>query len=62
MKWQNIIQDLVKNGYSQQGIGDEVGLSQVSISDLYTGKTKSTNYTAGEKLVALHKRVTEQPA
>jgi len=62
MNWKNIIQDLIDNGYSQKAIGETSGLSQASVSDLYVGKTKSTYYEAGVKLIALHKRVMRKAA
>lgn len=57
MNWKNIIQDLIDAGMTQSAIGNAIGISQASVSDLLTGKAKSTYYEAGELLVKLHRKV-----
>jgi IS30 family transposase len=55
MDWSLLIKELMDAGVTQTEIGLAAGLAQSTISDLHRGRLKSTEYSAGEKIVALHK-------
>lgn len=44
-------------GLSDSYIGDEIGMSRISVWRLRTGKHKSTSYEFGVKIANLHARV-----
>jgi len=54
MDWKALIADLVKSGLTQKQIGEAVGLSQPSVSDLARGRVASPTWEIGEALRRLH--------
>lgn len=57
MNWIEIMADLRNAGLSQDRIAKEIGITQASVSDIATGKTKTPRWETGTALLALHKRV-----
>lgn len=57
MNWTEIIADLRNAGLSQDRIAKEIGITQASVSDIATGKTKTPRWETGTALLAMHKRV-----
>lgn len=57
MDWKNIISDIqAALGLTQAQIAHKVGLSQVSISELASGKTGEPRFGAGSALLGLHRK------
>jgi predicted transcriptional regulator len=56
MNWTSIILDLQNRGFTQTEIAALCGVSQASISDLATGKTRDPSYLLGETLLRVHRR------
>lgn len=56
MTTNEIVKALLKSGLTQEQIADESGLSQTTISRLYTGKQQDTNLSDGMRLIALYER------
>ena len=54
MDFKSLIDALTRSGLTQQEIGEFVGLSQPSVSDIATGKTKQVSFDVGNKIVELH--------
>jgi predicted transcriptional regulator len=54
MNWKQIIHELMESGVTQAEIGTHIERSQGYISDLYSGRRKGLEYTAGQKLISLH--------
>lgn len=62
MDWKNIISELMQAGVSQVEIGNEIGLSQPSVSDIAAGKTKTdVRWGVGQRLIALHAKHCAHP-
>lgn len=61
MNWTTIISDLKTHYGSLEAIGQAVGLTKSTLSDLGRGLA-TTNYEAGCKLVDLHKKVMRKVA
>ena len=57
MNWIELMADLRNAGLSQDRIAKEIGITQASVSDIATGKTKTPRWETGSALVALHKKV-----
>ncbi len=57
MDWKLLIAELCAAGMTQTEIGERVGLSQSSVSDLVRGITRTVGWDTGNKLVRLHKRL-----
>lgn len=57
MNWIEIMADLRNAGLSQDRIAKEIGITQASVSDIATGKTKTPRWETGSALLAMHKRV-----
>ncbi len=55
MNWTKIIQDLIDSGMSELEIANSIGITQPSLNALKSGKSKSTRYEIGDKLVSLWK-------
>lgn len=53
--FQRIISDLVAVGWSERALARKFGVTQPSISQLKTGRTKQPKYDLGAALVRLHK-------
>lgn len=58
-KWQEIIAELKKAGWTQSAIGKECGVSQAAINQIKLGLTKEPSYSIGEKLIELLSATTE---
>lgn len=50
-----MIQDLIDAGMSELEIANSIGITQPSLNALKSGKSKSTRYEIGDKLVSLWK-------
>ena len=53
--FKRIIIDLVSVGWNERALGRKFGVTQPTISQLKTGKTKQPKYDLGAALVRLHK-------
>ncbi len=62
MDWKLLISSLMAAGVSQKEIGCEIGLSQAAVSDLYRGRTSRVEWSAGQRLIALHSKRSGAPA
>lgn len=60
--WPEVLRKIVATGLSQAEIARRVGLSQPTVSNLLSGKIKTTGYGYGVKIMALHKAVTRSRA
>lgn len=60
MDWENLIRELRAFGLTQEGIASAIGVTQPTISALATGKAKEPSFTVGDKLRALHKRMSRK--
>lgn len=58
-RWQEIIADLKKAGWTQTAIGKECGVSQAAINQIKLGSTKEPSHSIGEKLIELLNATTE---
>lgn len=58
-KWQEIIAELKKAGWTQTAIGKECGVSQAAINQIKLGLTKEPSHSIGEKLIELLNTTTE---
>lgn len=58
-KWQEIIAELKKAGWTQSAIGKECGVSQAAINQIKLGLTKEPSHSIGEKLIELLNATTE---
>lgn len=58
-KWQKIIAELKKAGWTQTAIGSECGVSQSAINQIKLGLTKEPAHSIGEKLIELLNSTTE---
>lgn len=54
MDWKKLIRELMESGVTQLQIAARLDISQGSISDIYTGRTATPNWTTGEALRNLH--------
>lgn len=54
MDWKNMIRELMESGVTQLQMAARLQVSQGTISDLYTGRTATPNWTTGEALRKLH--------
>ncbi|RKG47335.1 helix-turn-helix domain-containing protein [Acinetobacter cumulans] len=52
---------LTSQGYTQQKIGEETGISQSSISRILMGAQQSVQYEKGEALNALYQKLGNPP-
>jgi|26BtaG_2_1085354.scaffolds.fasta_scaffold14781_4 transcriptional regulator with XRE-family HTH domain len=59
-KWQEIIAELKKAGWTQAAIGKECGVSQAAINQIKLGLTKEPSHSIGEKLIKLLNATTEE--
>lgn len=59
-KWQEIIAELKKAGWTQTAIGNECNVSQSAINQLKLGQTKEPTHSVGEKMIELLNAVTEE--
>lgn len=59
-KWQEIIAELKKAGWTQTAIGNECGVSQAAINQIKLGLTKEPSHSIGEKLIELLNSTTEE--
>ena len=59
-KWQEIIAELKKAGWTQTAIGKECNVSQSAINQLKLGQTKEPAHSVGEKMIELLKESTEE--
>jgi DNA-binding Xre family transcriptional regulator len=55
MNWTKIIQDLLDSGLSEKFIATSCGITQPTLNALKSGKSKSTRYEIGDKLLSLWK-------
>lgn len=55
MNWTKIIQDLLDSGMSELEIANSCGIKQPTLNALKSGKSKSTRYEIGDKLISLWK-------
>ncbi len=60
--WQARIADLEAAGYSLTGIGQQIGLSPQSLSDIKQGRSRAPRGMAAVRLHALHKSLTDPEA
>ena len=60
MLWTQLIRELREAGLTQEDIAASIGVSQPSVSDLANGKTKNPSFEVGDKLRALHKRISRK--
>lgn len=61
MNWSEIIIDIKSFGLSQGEIAAECGISDGHVSDILHGRRgKRLGYSVGEKLIAMHKRVSRR--
>ena len=59
-KWQEIIAELKKAGWTQTAIGKECGVSQAAINQIKLGLTKEPSHSIGERLIELLNTTTEE--
>lgn len=63
MNWKTLISEVKAGlGITQAQIAQRVGISQVSVSDLETGRTREPSYSTGTALVALHRKARRRMA
>lgn len=55
MNAQQLVAELIDGGMTESGIGEVIGLSQAQVHRIKTGETKETNWSAGDRLISLHK-------
>ena len=53
--WSALLQEMQTAGMKQAEIAEAVGLSQASVSDLMSGKVKTTEYSRGLRILSAHK-------
>lgn len=59
-KWQEIMAELKKAGWTQTAIGAECGVSQSAINQIKLGLTKEPSHSVGEKIIELLNSTTEE--
>lgn len=53
--WSALLQEMQATGMKQAEIAESVGLSQASVSELMSGKVKTTEYSRGLRIIAAHR-------
>lgn len=53
--WKKLLTELLATGMTQSAIGDEIGVSQGTISHLLNGRIATVEWERGEKLIELHR-------
>ena len=53
--WAAILSEMVDSGMSQREVAAAVGLSSPSVSNVLSGKVKTTEYTRGLRILTAHK-------
>lgn len=60
--WQQMIQDLRKDGYTFQRIASDMGIGRSSVHDLWTGRSKTPSGDAALKLKNMHNNLLRRSA
>lgn len=60
MNWKSIIHELCSHGLTQAQIAAEVGVKQSTIAGILSGAQKDMRWQNGERLRALHVRVSTE--
>jgi transcriptional regulator with XRE-family HTH domain len=55
--WQKILGDLIGSGMTQSSIAARLSVTQGTVSNLVTGRTKTVAWSIGQALLALHKDI-----
>lgn len=55
MNAQQLVTELNEAGMSEAEIGAAIGLSQAQVHRIKSGETKETKWSAGDRLIALHR-------
>lgn len=58
MDWKKLISDLQAHGLTQAEIGKRVNAAQPTICDIAHGRITDPRFSVGDRLRALHRRVT----
>ena len=57
MNWKTVISEIKAGlGITQAQIAKRIGISQIGVSDLETGRTKDPRYATGVALMNLHRK------
>jgi len=51
--WADLVTQLIRAGYTEEGIADHVSTTQPTIHYLKTGKTKEAKYSTGAGIIRL---------
>ena len=63
MNWKTVISEIKAGlGITQAQIAKRIGISQISVSDLETGRTKDPRYATGAALMSLHRKAARKLA
>jgi transcriptional regulator with XRE-family HTH domain len=60
MDWKEVIGALMATGLTQKEIAAICNCGQATIADLYSGTTKEPKHALGERLRALHRKMTRR--
>lgn len=55
--WGHLLAQMCETGMTQAEVGEAVGLSQASVSEMLRGFIKTTDYKRGVRIIAAHKAV-----
>lgn len=61
MEWSQVVRDIEAQGWSLTQIGDAIGLSVASVSDIKQGRTKEPRGMAAVELHKLHAQLRDAP-
>jgi predicted XRE-type DNA-binding protein len=53
--WSALLKEMQAAGLKQAEIAEAIGLSQASVSELISGKVKTTEYSRGLRIIAAHR-------
>jgi predicted transcriptional regulator len=53
--WATLLREMAEVPMTQAEIADAVKLSQPSVSDLMSGKVKTTEFSRGQRIIAAHR-------
>lgn len=54
MDWTKLISEILDSGFTQAGLGAELGKSQAWVGAVLAGKYEDVKWSDGEKIRALH--------
>lgn len=55
--WGALLRQMRETGMTQAEVGEAVGLSQASVSEMLNGKVSTTDYVRGLRILAAHRAV-----